>query len=72
MKPPNEVPVFSAAASYTILPLLTLQMTSLGLTLADVAQVYLFMPIASLLAPLVIGEMHLHGYWIDSGGHFNE
>ncbi|KAF0292791.1 Major facilitator superfamily domain-containing protein 6-B [Amphibalanus amphitrite] len=42
-------------ASYTILPLLTLQMTSLGLTLADVAQVYLFMPIASLVAPIVIG-----------------
>ena len=36
--------------------MLTLQMTSLGLTMSDVAQVYLFIPVASMLAPIVIGE----------------
>ncbi|KAF0313534.1 Major facilitator superfamily domain-containing protein 6 [Amphibalanus amphitrite] len=43
------------AAGISILPLLTLHMTSIGLTFADVAQVYLFMPVASFLGPPVIG-----------------
>ena len=43
-------------AGISILPLLTLHMTSIGLTFADVAQVYLFMPLASFLGPPVIGE----------------
>ena len=44
----------------SILPLLTLQMTAMGLTLADVAQVYLFMPVSSVVAPLAIGEKYRH------------
>ena len=43
-------------ACISVLPLLTLHMTSIGLTFADVAQVYLFMPVASFLGPPVIGE----------------
>ena len=41
--------------------LLTLHMTSIGLTLADVAQVYLFMPVASFMGPPVIGESKSNG-----------
>ncbi|XP_037073421.1 major facilitator superfamily domain-containing protein 6-A-like [Pollicipes pollicipes] len=39
------------ACGVSILPLMTLHMTDLGLTYADVAQVYVFMPVASFLGP---------------------
>ncbi|XP_037084601.1 uncharacterized protein LOC119105237 [Pollicipes pollicipes] len=45
------------ASGVSILPLMTLHMTDLGLTYADVAQVYVFMPVASFLGPPVIGYM---------------
>ncbi|XP_037084598.1 major facilitator superfamily domain-containing protein 6-B-like [Pollicipes pollicipes] len=46
------------ASAISILPLLTLHMTALGLTYKDVAQVYFFNPIASFVGPPTIDRVN--------------